>query len=236
MGRLGGLDRRELDELGDALSVLGSPTRLEILQALRVPKKASEVRVKANAGPEELPQDRMISRPAVVKHLKVLEAHELVRREDETGAYVVNQQMVFSLLQEVGQLARIRPVVEVDVEQTRDGPEPTRAEIPEEPRFLLVAGPREGDAFPLTGPGPWTVGRKPDTDVRLDFDPHVSRSQALVARTSEGFTVTPDPGSKNPVLVDFRPVPGGRETPLSEGSVLGVGLSRLVLQRPGSTD
>lgn len=230
MGRSDGLDNQAIGEVGDVLSVLASPTRLQILQSLRIPKRPSDVRVQAHGGPSDLPEDRMISRPAVVKHLRVLEAHDLVRKDEGTGTYVVNQQMLFALLREVGQLARIRPVIEVDVEKTRKTPGLDERDLPTGPRFLLVAGPREGDAFPLDGPGPWTIGRGTGSDVCLDFDPHVSRVHAHLSRKDGRYLLEAEAESKNPVLVDFRPAARGQRIEVPEGSVLGLGLSRLVLQ------
>ncbi|GLY31780.1 BTAD domain-containing putative transcriptional regulator [Kineosporia sp. NBRC 101731] len=56
-------------------------------------------------------------------------------------------------------------------------------------------------ARPMLDRAPLVIGRSADCDVRIDWDPLVSRRHATIARTAGGFEVR-DLGSTNGVLVD----------------------------------
>lgn len=219
----------QVEELAPLLSALASPVRLRLLQELRSPQLPSELRIPAERDREGLRSDRILSRPAISQHLAALRELALVEKTED-DRYVVNHQRLFSALREVSRLATIRPDVEVDVEETirthRAGSNPPL----KGPRLILIGGPREGHVFPLDGTGPWKVGRGRQADVRLDYDPHVSREHACVHEQEDGsFTVEPDPDATNPPLLDFRPIQD-EQAPFLPGSVLAVGSSRLVLK------
>ncbi|CAN5529783.1 MAG: FHA domain-containing protein [Actinomycetota bacterium] len=61
-----------------------------------------------------------------------------------------------------------------------------------------------GDAQPLEGAGPWTVGRSQDNDIVVS-DPNVSRRHAKLIREENGFVVE-DLGSTNGTLLDGAPI------------------------------
>ena len=221
----------DAERLSELLKTLASPVRLRILEALREPTRPVHIRLRAGEERGGLSADRVLSRPAIVQHLQILEAAELVRRVGDEG-YVIDQATIFSIVQELGGLARIRAVTSLDVGVTREAPPPRAAAPPEGPRLLVVGGPEEGRAFPLSGDGPWTVGRASECSVRIDYDAHVSRLHATIARRRDGaLQVTPAPSAKNPLAVDFAP-PRDPVTPstLAPGAVLVVGSSRLVYQ------
>lgn len=219
----------DVDELASLVSTLSSPVRLELLRKLRAPKLASDLRVRAERKREGLRSDRLLSRPAISQHLADLEDEALVERTDE-DQYVVNHQRLFSALHELSRLATIQPEVEVDVEETLKTRWTRTPGGVSGPRLVLVGGPREGQLFPLRGEGPWWLGRGSKVDIRLDYDPHVSREHAKIVEESDGtFAVVPQAEATNPTLVDFEPVEEGKRS-LVAGSVLAVGSSRLVLK------
>ncbi len=61
-----------------------------------------------------------------------------------------------------------------------------------------------GQAQPLEGAGPWTVGRSQDNDVVVS-DPNVSRRHARLIREENGFVVE-DLGSTNGTLLGGAPI------------------------------
>ncbi|HWH09096.1 MAG TPA: ArsR family transcriptional regulator [Candidatus Thermoplasmatota archaeon] len=212
-----------------ALRALSSVARLRILRQLGSPRQPSEIRVDGARERRGLRLDRILSRPAVSQHLAVLEKAGLVARGPD--GYVIHQQSVFALLVELGALARIHPVVEVDVALTRTrAPETLPASIPPRPRLVLVGAQDERGVYPLQGRGPWRVGRSGEVDVRLWHDPHVSREHLVLTLAGDRLRVHVSPHAKNPVLVDLASVPGGGEADLAPGAVLVVGGSALVFQ------
>ncbi len=225
-------DAASAERLARYLRALASPIRIQLLAALRVPKDAADVRIAAGEERADLRADRTLTRTTIVHHLQTLEEVGLVARvEGDDGKFVVNQQVLFSIVEDLAGLTRLRPTVELDVGETR--PVDERAPRPRVagPRLVLVGGPREGETFPLAGPGPWTIGRASEADVRLDYDPHVSRRHAVVGRAPDGrFVIEGLPTSTNAAFLDFAPVRPGVLTPLAPGSIVLVGSSRLVFQ------
>lgn len=210
------------------LRALASPVRLQILRALVVPARASEIRVRAAGGRAGLGADRTVGRTTVLEHLAVLEDAGLVRRVGD--AYAVDQQGVVAVLQEIGELARLRALVEVDVEATRASPPPATQPLPLWPRVLVLTGPQAGRAVALTGSGPWRIGRGSACEVPLTHDPHASRVHAEIARVEQGFRLSVSDAAKNPVFVDFGLLAPGAWADLRPGSALLVGATTLVLQ------
>ncbi len=221
----------EVNRLADHFQTLASPIRLRLLFALAEPSAPGDLRITAGEERADLRADRLLNRSTVQHHLDTLEKASLVRRIPN-GRLVVNHQILFSILQEVARLARIRPGVEIDVGHTRVNVGPDRTGPAAGPRLLLVGGPREGTPFPLAGAGPWTIGRGPSADVRLDYDPHVSRLHAVVHRDGAAtFEVESPTTTTNPASVDFEAIFPGKRARLPPSAVLAVGSSRLVMQQ-----
>ncbi|QIN77185.1 DUF2662 domain-containing protein [Rubrobacter marinus] len=61
-----------------------------------------------------------------------------------------------------------------------------------------------GEAHPLEGRGPWSVGRSEENDITIS-DPNVSRRHARLIRSENGFVVE-DLGSTNGTLLDGAPI------------------------------
>ncbi|MBT0771888.1 FHA domain-containing protein [Kineosporia sp. J2-2] len=86
-------------------------------------------------------------------------------------------------------------------------------------------------ARPMLDRAPVVIGRSADCDVRIDWDPLVSRRHAVIVRTADGFEVR-DLGSTNGVLVD-----GARVTdvaPIRPRGTLQIGDTVLFLRAPSS--
>lgn len=210
------------------LRALASPVRLQILRALVVPARSSDIRVRAAGERAGLGAERVVGRSTVIEHLDVLERAGLVRRLGES--YAVDQQAMVALLQDLGDLARLRALVEVDVEVTRAGPRPTAQPLPNLPRVLLANGPDAGRGIALEGAGPWRIGRGADCEVSLGHDPHVSRVHVTLEKAEGAFAAHVSSAAKNPVFVDFAQVAPGEAMPLRVGALLSVGATLLVLQ------
>lgn len=230
MGEAGAPDVVDLLGLREDLRALDSAVRLQILWRLREPKRPGDLRVKATGDFDDLPSGRVLSRSTVSEHVGVLEEQGLVRRTED-GELVVDQQRMHSLVRDLSVLGRLEPIVRMDVEATMELDSRGGDPMPEGPKLILVNGPRVGDAFPLDAQGPWRIGRDPDVDVSLAYDPHVSRGHALVSRRDDGlYQLEALPGATNATLLDFEELPPGSPRTLMPGSVISVGASRLVFK------
>lgn len=222
----------EVDETTERLLLrlraLASPVRLQILKALVTPARAADLRIRAAGERAGLGAERFLGRTTLIEHLDVLADAGLVRRIGET--YATDQQAMVALLQDVGELARLRALVEVDVEVTRAGPAPKLQPLPRLPRVLVANGPEAGRAFGLEGGGPWRVGRGTECEVPLGHDPHVSRVHVSLQRDDGGFRAHVLPTAKNPVFVDFAQLAAGETRSVRAGALLSVGATLLVLQ------
>lgn len=210
------------------LRALASPVRLQILRALVVPARAPDIRVHATGERAGLGAERFLGRSTVIEHLDILEEAGLVRRVGDV--FAADQQGMVAFLQDIGSLARLRALVEVDVEATRSSPQPTTQPVAPLPRLLVASGPAAGRAFALDGPGPWAIGRGHANEIALAHDPHVSRTHVIVTRDATGFHAKVANAAKNPAFVDFVPLDASRIALLRPGSVLTIGVTPLVLQ------
>lgn len=228
--RAGGMtsDDDQTERILTRLRALASPPRLALLKALVTPSRSTELRVRAASERVGFEPVRNLSRSGVIEHLEVLVDAGLVRRMGET--YVTDQQAVVALLQDLGDLARLRALVEVDVEVTRAAPPPHLQPVPVFPRVLVANGPEAGRAFQLEGEGPWRVGRGAESEISLAFDPHVSRAHVVLERDAEGYLARVAPTAKNPVFVDFAKVSAGEAMRARPGALLSLGATLLVLQ------
>ncbi len=103
-------------------------------------------------------------------------------------------------------------------------------ELPPGPALVTVGGPVEGLAFPLTGAGPWVIGRERGVEVGLPYDPFVSKANASVERRGAGFVLVALPGARNGTSVNWRPLADDAHVPLSAGDVIRVGRSLLLVR------
>lgn len=221
----------DVEELHTYLRALDSQVRLALLQRLQAPKKASEITVRTADKRGNLSSGRVLSRSTVTEHLGVLEDVSLVRRLPEDGSYVLDRQQLHRCLRGLRRLGELEPVVPTDVEDTIPTAPQDPSSMPTGPKLILVNGPHLGRAFPLEGDGPWEIGRVPEVDIAVTYDPHVSRRHVAVSRGDDGLhRVEALEGATNPARLDFRELAPATPTKLLPGSVLTVGSSRLVFK------
>jgi FHA domain len=161
-------------------------------------------------------------------------ARDVPRGEARVREYLLNNQAVFSLGEEVRGLARLRASVEPAVETARaqDAPAPAVAR----PCLVLVKGLDEGRAFPLRAAAPgerrWVIGRRRDADIALDYDPYVSSEHALVAWDGAAHRVEDLAESRNGTTLNLARLPNGASRVLRHGDLLGVGSTLLLYWGP----
>lgn len=229
------------ERLGQYLRALSVPTRILLLQKLQLPHTPSEIKLPPFRKDADLRGDRTLSRQTVESHLLKLAEVGLVRSRparrggQEVREYVVNQERLFTMVDELRRLALIRAAASVAPVGTVTGagtmagaPEPPAVQVPVGPCLLLVTGPYEGKAFPFAGAGPWVVGRSKDAQVSLDYDPFVSTRNTEVARDGARFALRSLPESRNGTTVNWRLLGKGEAVPLAAGDTIGVGRSLLV--------
>lgn len=223
------LPAEALARLADQASALSRPARLAILQQIREPLRLVDIRVRAEHGPARERESPM-SRQAVRRHLAVLESYGLARRAGSgSDRYVVAHANVFALLDSLQALTKIRPVEEVaqSMDRTMVGTQDDRGRIPHERRLLVVRGPHEGTAFPLSE-GQFRIGRTEPAEIILDQDPFVSGAHAELDVEADRVSVRPL-APRNPLRVNLDPLDEGWRV-LQRGDVLSVGRSHIVIQ------
>jgi DNA-binding transcriptional ArsR family regulator len=222
--------------LARSLEAIASPTRLELLHALRVPRALNEIRVAASRSRDGEADARALSRQTVTHHLEHLLQDGLVRRETGEGTprgdvFVLNPERVFALVDEMRDLVRLRPLGAAAQEaRTVVGDADAPPPLPDGPRLVVAYGREDGAGFPLAGPSGsvWRVGRGAVCEIRLEYDPYLSSVNTEIRRGEEGLVVR-DLGSRNGTRVNWRPVPRDGQL-LKPGDALGVGRSLLVFQ------
>lgn len=229
---------RRFETLARNLETLSSPTRLEILHALRAPRALHEIRVTPSLSREGESEDRPLSRQAVTRHLDVLVDAGLVRRTDagpraRGDAFVLNHERLFAVVDEMRNLAKMRPLVEdASLGETIARSDAAEPRLPSGPRVLLAFGRDDGVSFSLAGPsGPrWTVGRAPACEIRLDYDPFLSSEHAAIERSSAGAITIEDLDSRNGTWVNWSRLKPRSPRPLAPGDLISLGRSVLVYQ------
>jgi len=220
------------DVIVRTMSALANVNRLAIMRSLRAPKALREIQVRDEG------EGQVLARQTVRRHLDVLlEAGLAVSRDagrgyGETSEFIVNHQRLFALSEEVRNLAKLRPSVELDVLTVPGGG--IHAPVAKSPSLVLVKGLDEGRRFeldPTGGQRSWVVGRRRGLDVTLDFDPSTSSENAIVRWAGDHHTVENVAGSRNGTTHNFRPVGVGEQCLLRHGDILGVGRCLLVYWR-----
>lgn len=228
----------DYEGLTDFLNALAFPARLELLDVLRFPHSVGEIRLAPHRVHEGHNPDRAVARQTVQSHLDKLVEADLVRvREvEEEGRpvrqYVVNPLRLYAYVEELRRLTTMYAGSGPAGDATGTVDQEPRPDRVEGPHLVLVHGVYEGKAFPLTKEtadlhGRWTVGRKRDLPVALDYDPFVSLENAVIAESGGAFTVTDVKESKNGTALNWRTLPSGGSEELRSGDVIGVGRSLL---------
>ncbi len=218
------------------MRAFANPVRIEILLQLKVPRVLGEIRVTPNrkGGGRS---DRFINRVTVKHHLDYLisigavQTRRLLRGSQYVDHYIVNHRQLFTLGEELHQMARIRP-------QSSEAVDGTVPIAPAQPnlampgaKLVLVNGTYEGAVF-LLGPRPsqtsWSVGRRRSSTVCLDYDPYVSLEHAEIRAVADCFSVHDVPTARNRTRINWNPLDQGASCPLKGGDLIGVGRSLLL--------
>lgn len=224
-------------DLAETLQALSYPARLELLDMLRFPHTAAEVRLApTRVVPGENP-DRAVSKQAVQAHLDKLVDTGLVRVSSidvggrSVNQYVANSQRLYAITEELRSVcvryAGRGPIG--DATGTLGGP--AQATAASGPRLVLVHGVYEAKTFALSDEnaqdGRWVIGRRRGATVSLDYDPFVSSEHAFITREASGFVLHDAPESKNGTLVNWETMPKGSTRRLKAADIIGVGRSLL---------
>lgn len=232
----------DLDALVTYLDVLADANRLKLLGILREPKALGEIELTPNPSQAGDNPDRTISRQAVRNHIDRLVDAGLVRvrraeRDDPRvrNEYVLDTSRLFAVVEELDRLTQIEARADAGPRETLKLGSGGGAEWPDGPKLVLVHGVREGRAFPLDPsardpPRGWIVGRDPEAQVCLDYDPFVSEQNAEVVVEDGTWRIMDLRASTNRTRVNWEPLPVGGERGLEPGDVIGVGRSRLVFR------
>jgi len=225
------------------LKVLASESRLSLLSALRTPKTIDEILLSPSAARGEDRSHGPISRQAVQRHLDVLLDAGLVRRESthhgvrRAGyAYVLDHTRVFAIVEEIRALTAYRSTMSPDLVRTESGRPSPRDEWEAGPKLVLVHGVGEGKAFALresalqTGRG-WIIGRSPDVQVPIVYDPFVSSENTAIVHGPNGYSVNDLRSSRNGTSLNWQRLGPGEEAPLESGDVIMVGRSLLLFRQ-----
>lgn len=231
----------DFDALAQVLSVLANANRLRLLAQLRQPRTASEIRLTPETVHTGENPERSMSRQAVHHHLeKLLDIGAVTAKPSKRAPtpgdeYVVNHQQIFAIGEEFRKLGALRPVGDAGWGlRTQALADVRRAKSQAGPNLVLVRGLGEGTLFPLVSQSPdvnagWTVGRRADAPVCLDYDPYVSSENSRITRIpGQGYCIEDLPGSRNGTFVNWRPVGPGERVPLEHGDIVGVGKTLLV--------
>ena len=221
----------EEEALASALKALAHPKRLRIL---RFATTAASL--------EEIANDLKVARQSAQEHVDQLLALRLlepIRGRGDHGPvtrYVVVVARVFDVYDRLGtRLGLLAADLEQDVRlHLPTSPLASRVGAggaPTAPQLTIVHGMRVGQTIPLTGAGPWLLGRDAAATICLDYDGYVSHRHAEVRRGSRGFELA-DALSSNGVFVDWARVPRGGVAPLSNGSIVRAGKTLLVFRMP----
>lgn len=233
----------DYDSLAEFLRALSNPVRLELLDALHVPRMVGELRV----SPVRLETGDNAHRPAARQtlqtHLDKLVAADFVREEKVTAGertlrrYVVNSSRLYVVAEELRRVCTQHAGRGVGDESTQEAgmEEPEAADRASGPRLVLVRGALEGKSFRLdpafSTKGQWLVGRRRGLAVSLDYDPFVSAENAAVVRQGDEYAIMDVPGSRNGTSLNWRLLSPGVPRVLRPGDVVGVGRSLLVFSR-----
>ncbi len=223
--------------LAERLTALGSPTRLELLSLLRLPRKLTEVILRPRrVQPGENPE-RASSRQTINLHLDKLEEAGFIRKEliehegRRLNLYHANTQRLYEVVEELRRVQMLYAGADSEATTTLGTGLPPAARATG-PRLVLVHGLYDGKIFlldkGLADERGWLVGRKRDLAISLDYDPFVSLENSLVTHRRGQFQIQDIEGSKNGTIVNWELLAPGATHELRTGDIIHVGRSRLL--------
>lgn len=211
-------------ELARSFDALANDKRLLLLEKLRTPRILAEIEL-----PADEDESGNVSRQTVTKHLqRLLEVDLVSRREVEREGrdsveFSLNHQSLYILAETVRSLARLRPAVEPDARTT-----PSAAAEDSSVRGPCLVTTRALDEGivhllrPDQGSIEWTIGRRRDCAISLDFDPSISGHHCRIRWTGADHVVE-DLRSRNGTFVNLRLLASGESRALAHGDLIGLG-------------
>lgn len=225
-------DDEHLTRLADRLQPLANATRLRLLCKLRKPQTLSEIEIRK----PEADRAKPLARQTVKSHLiRLMEADAVVAREaqreyGETREYMMNNQQLFALAEEVRGLSRLTPADDPTEDTVTQKPRLGELDV-EGPHLVLAKGVPEGRVFSLgEDRDRWVVGRKRTSAVPLSSDPFISAENTVIERDGGGFLVEDLPQSRNGTIVNGKPLDAEVVHELEVGDLVQVGKSTLIFR------
>jgi DNA-binding transcriptional ArsR family regulator len=217
------------DGLAEALKSLSHPKRLRLLRFLAEPRSL-----------EEVANELQVARQSANEHVDRLLATGLVERVAGRGPHgpVTHHRLVLPRLFDVYDRLGVRlGIVAAGMEEDVHAYAPTAplaspgtsGAAADSPRLVVVHGMRVGRTVPLSGSGPWLIGRDPHAALPLEYDGYASNRHAEIRRAAGGFEVA-DGMSSNGTFVDGVRLPRSGSARIANGALLRVGKT-LVLFR-----
>lgn len=233
--------KMDFERLEAVLKSMASANRLRILQLLAQPTFLDDIRLAPTRAQAGKNPGRPISRPAVLRHLRQLQAQGIVgvRRTHRKGApeanlFVADRSLLYGLLEDLRQLANLGSDRPFEAALTHQTSPPTASDWPVGPKLVLVRGSGEGRGFSLSSDKSpraiWAIGRRPGSDVRLDYDPFVSMDHCTVAREEGGFVLRGSAEARNGTWLNWIKIEPSLRRVLEPGDIIGVGRSLLVFR------
>lgn len=225
-------DDEQLTRLAARLQPLGNATRLQLLCKLREPQTLSEIEIRK----PEADRDKPLARQTVKSHLvRLIDADAVTARQaqreyGETTEYMMNNQQVFALAEELRSLSRLTPAQDPTEDTARATPKLGEMET-DGPHLVLAKGVPEGRIFDLSGKAErWIVGRKRRLPVCLPSDPYVSAENAVIEQDGSTFWVEDLPQSRNGTTVNGEALRDDEAHELQPGDLVQVGKSTLIFR------
>lgn len=235
---------QEQQALLSKLKAISDENRFSLLATLKEPKTVNEIQLKAKSTTEEYRGDRRLTRQGVQYHLDILREADLVAatHQNRDGRMMNVHQLdpcgVYTFLddleRELGELASVAPAVDRATVRLEDM---QQVRWPEEPRLVVVRGLTAGAGFSLSGPPPrsdrgWILGRSPDAEIALPYDPYIDAEQSEILPEGDRFRLLDLRSSENRIFVNDDPIGRGEGTELDRGDMIRVGRSQLLYQGP----
>lgn len=226
------------------LKAISDENRFHLLNKLHKPKTINQIGLTAENETQEYRKDRCLTRQGIQYHLDILREAGLitatfenrdgrrmnVHQIDPCGVYT----FLDDLSQHLGKLAADAPPVK---RSTIRQPVDELRSWPSEPRLVVVRGLDAGRAFSLAGKPPhaergWIVGRSPQAEIALPYDPYVAAEQGEILPEDDRFLMLDLRSSENRTFLNDQTIGRGEEVGLHRGDVIRVGRSELLYQGP----
>lgn len=221
------------DDLVQSLKAVAYPRRLEILQSLREAKPIGEIEVSVST---DGGRQRCLTREGVRHHLKCLSDAGLVvteraSRGRQRHLYRYRREGLYELAESLRKLA----------EDAQAPLQPARPPTWEQPKvagasLTVVHGADIGSTLAMTGKAPspgrgWILGRGPNADLSVDWDPYVDAQAAEIVEEEDGYRLLDLRAASTRVSKNGRPLDRGSQSHLEHGDVVGVGSSLFVFRQ-----